>query len=67
MRIARIAAAALFAATSLSAQPQGAPAQNAAATNPQTTLPYGAKSADPVSKWTPPASAGSSASLAAAE
>ncbi|MEP6989601.1 MAG: prolyl oligopeptidase family serine peptidase [bacterium] len=40
----------------LSAQTQ-APAQNVV-DNPQTTLPYGAANAAPMSKWTPPASAG---------
>lgn len=37
--------------------PQGGSGQNAA-TNPQGDLPYGATSAEPVSKWTPPAAAG---------
>src|SRR5581483_6125938 len=37
---------------------QGNNAQNAVATNPQADLPYGAPSAEPVSKWTPPASVG---------
>lgn len=49
-------AAALF-ATALSAQQPQTPAQNAAV-NPQTNLPYGAPSAKPVSKWTPPVAAG---------
>ncbi len=40
----------------LSAQTQ-APAQNVV-DNPQTTLPYGATNATPMSKWTPSASAG---------
>jgi dipeptidyl aminopeptidase/acylaminoacyl peptidase len=42
-------------ATPLAAQQQ--PAQNAV-NNPQTTLPYAAADAKPVSKWTPPASVG---------
>src|ERR1039458_2958787 len=53
----RSAIAALPFAASLVASQQQAPAQ-AAATNPQTNLPYGAPSAAPVSKWTPPSSAG---------
>ncbi len=35
-----------------------APSQNASATNPQGDLPYAAPGKEPVSKWTPPASAG---------
>ena len=50
--------AAVFAATLSAQQPQGAGANAAAATNPQTTLPYGAANSAPVSKWTPPASVG---------
>ena len=53
-RAASISLAALLCSTLLSAQ--NPPAQTVA--NPQTTLPYGAPSATPVSKWTPPASAG---------
>ncbi len=59
MQINRLAGA-VFAATvcaSAVAAQNAPPAQNAAV-NPQTNLPYGAPSAAPVSKWTPPASAG---------
>ncbi len=66
MRTLRLLGAALAVAASTSqialAQRGGGagntPAQNAAATNPQAELAYGAPSKDPVSKWTPPASAG---------
>ena len=61
-RAAAVFAVAAFVTSTLTAQQQQAqqqqaPAQNAAV-NPQTNLPYGAPSAAPVSKWTPPAAAG---------
>ncbi|MFI5311154.1 MAG: alpha/beta hydrolase family protein [Gemmatimonadales bacterium] len=51
----RAALAALALATSPVAAQQ---ATTTTVANPQATLPYGAPSAAPVSKWTPPASAG---------
>lgn len=59
----RAALAAAFASTLAAAQDQpagsGGRAGNAAApANPQATLPYGAPGMEPVSRWTPPASAG---------
>ncbi|MDA1081163.1 MAG: prolyl oligopeptidase family serine peptidase [Gemmatimonadetes bacterium] len=55
---ARAAFAVAICSTLAAAQRGGGNAQNAANTNPQTNLPYAAPSADPVSKWTPPASVG---------
>ena len=59
MRISSLTGAAFaVAALASSLAAQQPPAQNAAITNPQTNLPYGAPTATPVSKWTPPASVG---------
>src|SRR5262245_59856640 len=59
MRAAAVVASLATFASIASAQ-QGASSQagNAALANPQAALPYGAPSATPVSRWTPPASAG---------
>ncbi len=60
-RTRAILAATLFSTlfSTLASAQNGPPAQSAAAAvNPQTNLPYGAPSAAPVSKWTPPVSAG---------
>jgi dienelactone hydrolase len=49
----------LVAQATQASNPGGRGNNNAAApTNPQLELPYGAPTKDPVSKWTPPASAG---------
>ena len=58
---------ALVAGPTLAQQRAEAPARNAAqetAANPQLTLPYGAASVAPVSRWTPPASVGRQLTLA---
>jgi dipeptidyl aminopeptidase/acylaminoacyl peptidase len=59
---ALLTVAALLSATQLAAQNQGGrgngATNTAAPVNPQGDLAYGATSKDPVSKWTPPASAG---------
>ena len=56
-RFSLSAATAALAITAFAAHAQQTPV-TAAAANPQATLPYGATSDKPVSKWTPPASAG---------
>lgn len=61
MRPFTVVRAALVIACSSSvavAQRGGPRGDSTAATNPQANLPYGAPSMEPVSKWTPPASAG---------
>jgi len=61
-RAAGAVMAAVVCSTIVSAQ-NAPPATPQAAANPQTNLPYGAPSATPVSKWTPPASVGRQLSL----
>ena len=51
-------AVAIVASTAIAQQQQASGPPVAAVVNPQVALPYGAPSAAPVSKWTPPASVG---------
>ena len=55
---ARAALAIVIVSSVGAAQGGGRRGGNNAPDNPQANLPYGAPSAEPVSKWTPPASAG---------